>query len=120
MRSSVLLVGVSFVAMALTPSLAAADGYESRYAGPPPFSWTGMYLGIQMGEAWGHAHVSDPYGPSIFGDNVSTPGPFAGGLIGFNWQTGTAVVGVEADANFANLVGTNTCFAFSGSFVSSN
>jgi hypothetical protein len=40
-----------------------------------------------------------------------------GGVPGFNWQMGAAVFGVEADGNWANLDGTNTCFAFSGFFI---
>jgi opacity protein-like surface antigen len=72
------------------------------------------------GGAWGEAHVSDPFGPSIFGDNIRTPGPFGGGVVGYNWQKGSTVFGVEADANWANFDGTNTCYAFSGFFVSAN
>jgi opacity protein-like surface antigen/outer membrane protease len=79
-----------------------------------------MYVGLQMGGAWGETHTSDPFGPSIFGDNIRMPGPFAGGVIGYNWQQGAAVFGVEADANWANFDGTNTCYAFSGFFVSAN
>ena len=116
-----LLAAVSVAALVLGSGLALADGYESsRLVGPPPFSWTGFYIGTQDGGAWGHAHVSDPFGKSIYGDNVRTPGPFTGAVIGFNYQQGRTVIGVEADANWADLDGTNTCLAFSGNFVSSN
>jgi opacity protein-like surface antigen len=99
-------------------TVATADGLPSRYT--ETFVWEGMYVGLQTGAAWGETHVSDPFGPSIFGDNIQTPGPFAGGVIGFNWQLGAGVFGIEADANWANLDGTNTCYAASGLFVSSN
>lgn len=120
MRCSALLAGASFSALILTSTLVRADGYEPRYAGLPPFSWTGLYVGYQMGGAWGETRVSDPFGPSIFGDKINTPGPFVGGVVGYNWQSKATVFGLEADVNWADLDGTNTCFAFSGFFISAN
>jgi opacity protein-like surface antigen len=79
-----------------------------------------MYVGLHMGGAWGEAHVSDPFGPSIFGDNIRTPGPLAGGQAGANFQFGSTVAGIELDLSAADLDGTNTCFAFSGFYVSAN
>ena len=73
-----------------------------------------------MGGAWGETHVSDPFGPSIFGDNVRTPGPLGGGQVGANFQFGSAVAGIEVDLSAADLDGTNTCFAFSGFYFSAN
>lgn len=79
-----------------------------------------MYIGLHMGGAWGETNVSDPSGPSIFGDNIRTPGPLAGGQAGANLQFGSTVVGIEVDLSAADLDGTNTCFASSGFFVSAN
>ena len=56
----------------------------------------------------------------IFGDTVRSPGPLAGAQLGYNWQFGAGLLGVEADASWADMEGTNTCFADSGDFVSSN
>ena len=64
--------------------------------------------------------VDDPFGPSIYGDTVRSPGPLAGGQAGYNWQFGQALLGLEADVSWADLYGTNTCFAFSGFYVSAN
>jgi opacity protein-like surface antigen/outer membrane protease len=82
--------------------------------------WSGGYVGVHTGGVLGFVDVDDPYGSSIFGDTVRTPGPLAGGQIGYNWQNGDIVYGLEADASVADLVGTNTCFAYSGAFVSAN
>jgi opacity protein-like surface antigen len=79
-----------------------------------------MYFGLHLGGASGEANISDPFGPSIFGDHIRTPGPLAGGQAGANAQFGSTVVGVELDLSAADLDGTNTCFAFSGFFVSAN
>ena len=53
---------------------------------PPVWSWTGFYGGVHVGAVAGTANFANPFGPSIFGDNVITPGFLAGGQIGFNWQ----------------------------------
>ena len=88
----------------------------------PEWSWTGFYGGVHAGAAAGTANFADPFGPSIFGDNVNTPGFLGGGQIGFNWQipNSSFVLGIEADASWLASDGTNTCLAFSGSFVSAN
>ncbi|WP_426213810.1 outer membrane protein [Mesorhizobium abyssinicae] len=65
----------------------------------------------------GGTSFSDPYGPSIYGDVVSTPVFLAGGQIGYNWQRDRLVFGAELDAGYAVSDGTNSCFAFSGTAV---
>lgn len=89
---------------------------------PPAWFWTGFYVGVHVGAAAGTANFADPFGSTIFGDKVTTPGYLAGGQVGFNWQTPNSnwVVGVEADASSLTSDGTNTCLAFSGLFVSDN
>jgi opacity protein-like surface antigen len=86
------------------------------------WSWAGLYFGAHIGSAMGVNTVNDPFGPSIFGDQIHSPGYFGGGQIGFNWQAPGSnwVWGIETDASLANLDGTNTCFAFSGTFASLN
>ena len=84
--------------------------------------WTGFYIGGHVGAAAGTADFSDPFGTSIYGDKVSTPGFLAGGQIGYNWEVPNSpwVIGVEADLAWLDSDGTNTCLAFSGDFVSAN
>ena len=110
-----------------------------------PNVWTGFYVGIHTGAARSTTKISDPYPafvqnfndntlcglygacglfPDNFspshGDQVDASGPFAGGQIGLNYQVGRIVAGLEADASFAQIDGTNTCFAVSYYFLSSN
>jgi opacity protein-like surface antigen/outer membrane protease len=89
-------------------------------APPPPWLWTGFYIGPHVGATVGTADFADPFGSSIFGDKVATPGFLAGGQVGYNWQAPNSnwVLGVEAAASWLSSDGTNTCLASSGLFVS--
>lgn len=104
-----------------TPYLRGSDGYEIAPV-PPAWLWTGFYGGVHVGAAIGTANFADPFGSSIFGDNVTTPGFLAGGQIGYNWEAPNSpwVFGLEADLGWLDADGTNTCLAYSGLFVSAN
>ena len=106
-----LLATTSILALSIAVDAHAAD-LPAPYA---PWSWTGFYVGAHVGGAWGSTNFSDPFGGSIFGDHVHTPGFLGGGQIGYNWQApGTSwVVGLEADASALDSDGTSTCFASS-------
>jgi hypothetical protein len=41
---------------------------------PPAWFWTGFYGGVHVGAVAGTASFADPFGSSIFGDSVTTPG----------------------------------------------
>lgn len=122
-----LLVG-GIVGIALTIAT-AVGAQEERPAdavpvGPiaQPLSWTGAYVGAHVGGARGQAIFSNPFGPSIYGDDVDTP-TFLGGLqAGYNWQVSSSrwVLGAEADVSRMVSDGTNTCLAWSGFVVSAN
>jgi opacity protein-like surface antigen len=117
------IAGSAF-AVALVSSLGAQAADLPVKAPPPPppiYNWTGGYLGAHVGAGIGRAHFSDPFGPSIFGDNVRTPAFLGGGQIGYNWQApGSNWVFGVGDVSGLDSVGTNTCLAFSGLFFSAN
>jgi opacity protein-like surface antigen len=118
-----ILAGSAFAA-ALVSSLGAQAADLPVKASPPipVYNWTGGYVGVHVGAGIGRARFSDPFGPSIFGDNVRTPAFLGGGQIGYNWQAPGSqwVFGVEGDVSGLDSVGTNTCLAFSGFFFSAN
>jgi outer membrane immunogenic protein len=60
----------------------------------PPFSWSGIYVGGNLGAAWNRGTVSDAAntGFTLPSNNAVFTG---GGQIGANYQFGAAVVGVE-------------------------
>ncbi len=84
------------------PIVPKAPGYA------PVYNWTGLYLGINGGGAWGTSRWGGV--PASF--DVS--GGLAGGTIGYNWQLGQIVFGVEGDADWANLSGSTTVLGCGG------
>ena len=69
-------------------------------------NWTGLYIGANAGYGWGRSSWTDDpiFGASDLGSHT-TRGGLVGGQIGYNWQIGTWVVGLEADVDWANLKG---------------
>ncbi len=99
------VVMVALGALAATP-VAAAD--MALKAPPPPapvYSWTGFYVGGNIGYSWGNGD-SNYYEPifSVLGLPIpisasqKLDGLIGGGQIGYNWQANnTWVFGLEAD-----------------------
>ena len=72
----------------------------------PAYNWTGLYVGINGGGGWGHSNYS---GTLASGSDLS--GGLVGGTLGYNWQMGQVVFGVEGDMDWADLRGSSTCLA---------
>ena len=111
------LKGVAVVALMAVGTVAAqaADLPTRKEAPapvfvPPPFTWTGFYIGLNAGGLW----PSGSRSASIFDPHAATDGGFigaefpgglgsqsagfiGGGQAGYNWQTGAFVLGVETD-----------------------
>jgi opacity protein-like surface antigen len=116
-------VSVAVLGLLMGSGLAnAADLPDVVVAPRVLWSWTGLYIGGQVGGGFGTSQVSDPAGPSIYGGNVRSPAALGGGQIGYNWQIPNTnwVLGGEADAYAVSADGTATCLASSGSFFSAN
>jgi outer membrane immunogenic protein len=67
----------------------------------PYYNWTGFYAGINGGYGWGTSNWSAL--PSSFDVN----GGLFGGQIGYNWQFGQFVYGLEGDADWTDIRGTS-------------
>ncbi len=99
-RSSILGVTVAGSLAFAAAQANAGDFYPGGYRdGPvyaPAVSWAGVYAGINAGYGSSNGNqLADPYN-SFFG-GISPSGGFAGGQIGYNWQRGPFVFGVETD-----------------------
>jgi outer membrane immunogenic protein len=88
-----LLVGAVFgaqIASAMAADMAPFD------RGPAVFSWTGAYIGADIGGAW--SNIQSNFG----GGNASSVG--GGVYAGYNWQLAPSwLIGIEGDANWADL-----------------
>jgi outer membrane immunogenic protein len=74
-----------------------------------PFSWTGFYLGGDVGGAWaksdGTLTNADGFFPVPYSLNPS--GVIGGGFLGFNYQINQLVLGVEGDWQADDLSSTS-------------
>jgi outer membrane immunogenic protein len=99
---------------AISQSALAADMPVRVAPQPAPYvspvsvyNWTGFYVGANIGGAWSNASASDPTGAlfapigSSIHDNGS--GFLGGGQIGYNWQAGNWVVGVQGDMSWTGI-----------------
>jgi outer membrane immunogenic protein len=78
----------------------------------PGYNWTGFYGGLNVGWGWASADWTNVANATLFGDSVppdtfsrSAQGVTGGGQIGFNYQTGVWVLGVEALLNGSDIHG---------------
>ncbi|MBD2745802.1 porin family protein [Microvirga sp. BT688] len=118
-RSFLSLAACAAMAMFALPAAAADLPYSAQPVPGPAvrvastsFSWTGFYAGVNGGYGWSHEDnlsVSSDEGfffnnPAFEGFHHSDGDGFAGGAqIGYNYQLGSFLVGLEADVNYADL-----------------
>lgn len=69
---------------------------------PVIFSWTGAYVGGQIGYGWGQSDLDSDFGSASF-----DPDGFLGGVhAGYNYQfSNNVVVGIEADVDYSDMSG---------------
>ena len=107
----VILAGVSAIAVVTMMSAASAADLPRRHAAMPvkapeymaAYNWTGAYIGINGGGAWGRSNWSST------GTDFNTSGGLIGGTVGYNWQTGPVVFGLEGDIDWSGVKGSSTC-----------
>jgi outer membrane immunogenic protein len=86
----------------------------------PLNTWTGFYVGAQVGYGFGQSSGTQNANGTFFPVvpySIDPAGVLAGGHVGFNYQTGALVVGAEADVEASNLNGATTIFAFDQTYV---
>jgi outer membrane immunogenic protein len=93
--SRALLAAVSIITLSQVAS--AADLPVKAWSTPvigPGYSWTGFYVGGNLGGGWGQQSSTNPPFPLQvrYRDGI-----IGGGQMGFNWQADQWVFGIEAD-----------------------
>jgi outer membrane immunogenic protein len=107
----ILVAAVGLAAFGMAAPASAADLAAKPYVKAPPapvvaiYDWTGFYIGGNGG--WGSAHACwDLVTPAGVVDTLgcrSASGGFIGGQLGYRWQTGGWVFGVEGQGDWANI-----------------
>lgn len=105
------LVAAACAALFSTSTYAA----DIAAVGVAPFSWTGAYAGVNAGIGWNAGNQIDGTTYHLDGDvgtydnewfnsqSDSNKNSFTGGAqIGYNYQFGSVVLGIEADLNYLN------------------
>jgi outer membrane immunogenic protein len=107
----ILVAGIGALAAAMQPALAAdmAVRPPPSYKAPPvyvdPWTWTGIYVGLNAGYSWGRSETETTFYDNTFGNQLlltnnsfNLDGWLGGAQAGGNWQIGMAgVVGIEID-----------------------
>ena len=115
-----ILAGAAVLALASSRAFAADVPVKAApvVAPVPVFSWTGCYLGIEGGGAWGHSqHIGaaddvfeddklvTQFSGVPISDSFRVSGGLVGGTLGCNFQVGKVVVGAEGDGSWVSKKG---------------
>ena len=111
MNKNLLLAAVSLIALSAAAPAVAADLAARPYTKAPAmiasiYDWSGFYIGINGGGGSSHA-TWDLTGVGREGSHDATGGT-VGGQVGYRWQSGQWVFGVEGQGNWADFSGSNT------------
>ena len=105
------LFGTGLAALTLLAtsfSAQAADIPRPVYKGPRSviayYNWTGFYVGVNAGYGFGTTTWS-----AVPAANSSPKGFLAGGTLGYNYQVGSIVYGIEGDFDWADVKATADC-----------
>jgi len=113
--NKILFGAIGAVALSLSVPASAADiaarPYTKAPVAPPApiYTWTGFYAGIQGGGGWGQTDATFIGAPNAAGflgsQTYDTSGGFVGGVVGYNWQSGPVVFGLEGDYHWSDISG---------------
>jgi outer membrane immunogenic protein len=98
-----LLTAATIAAMPVVAHAAdVATKAPPRFApAPVAYNWTGFYIGANAGYGLGNVVIDDKdCNISCSSQTLSPNGFTAGGTIGYNWQFGSTVLGIEGDWNW--------------------
>ena len=115
------LLGATALSLVCLPIALAADmPTKAGVYAPATFNWTGWYIGLNAGGAWGRTSVNSTFTPSTLNDDAIAasdsptlkPNGFtAGGQFGYNYQFSQWLVGLEADFGYFGLRNSQTITA---------
>ena len=109
---AVLISGIAFI------NPAASRPVHRQPPPPPPltYDWSGWYAGVSGGYGWGSSSQSDQGIPcafvpicedETFDGSYSSKGGILGGTLGYAWQQGAWVAGIEGDYSWSHVAGSS-------------
>src|SRR5215470_14926811 len=101
MRTAIAIAVVTAISgSAMAAELPVKAPVSARSVEPPPYNWSGLYLGANLGGAWSNRTLNLP--GAAWDDPFSSA--FIGGFqLGYNLQAGHFLVGVEGDFDWATF-----------------
>jgi len=109
---SLFLVAVGSLSLLIVHTASAADLPPPMVAKAPilnpPFSWTGFYIGANVGGGWGTSNDTNPFFGIPTTGNFAISGVLAGGQVGYNWQYQAFVAGIESDIDWSGVKGSTS------------
>ena len=110
MNFKLIKAGVAALALLAVPFAAKAADVPIKapyYKGAPAvsyYNWTGFYAGLNAGYGMGKSTWS-----VLPGTDIKPKGALFGGTVGYNWQSGAIVYGLEGDFDWSGVKGSVTC-----------
>jgi len=110
---------LGLVSPALGADLAAYT--KAPAVATPVYDWSGFYVGVFGGGGYGNHNLNNASGPASpfanYTANYSSQGGLAGGEAGYNWQSGSIVLGIEADGFWSGVKGNDSAAVNAGTFA---
>jgi len=95
-----------FASGAFGGGLASAEAAPAPYIAPPIFTWSGFYVGANLGGLWSRDSVASDFAEGGM-DALSTSGIVGGVQAGYNYQISNFVVGAEGDLDWSSAKGSD-------------
>jgi len=119
----ILLTTVSLGVLGLvSPALGAdlAPYGKAPALASPVYDWSGFYVGVIGGGGWGNHNVNNALGANTpfanYSANYTSQGGLGGGEAGYNFQSGSVVVGIEAQGFWSDIKGSDAVAVGQGLF----
>lgn len=112
---------VACSSFAVAADLEGPVGYSLKddgYVAPAAYSWTGFYVGGHVGYGWadndtssvttdkdGKIWINPSSGPLVGSNSYDSDGWLGGLQLGYNYQSGRLVIGIEGDYSWTDMNG---------------